>query len=100
MKSLADYVAKHCLSEWEGCICGKRKYHEGMHSCASPSCDCTWTDAQEDEWWRSFREKYRLVAPDQPLPPDPEREAKFDIELMKQLTKPLTSPHEDDTLSS
>ncbi len=43
-----EFVDGHCWSLWEGCMCGGRRGHTGLHVCAA--CPCSWTDAESATW--------------------------------------------------
>ena len=60
---LARFIASLCWSEWEGCACGLKKDHEGLHKCGSELCPCTWTDEQAEQWWVEFQQELGEVRP-------------------------------------
>lgn len=54
---LDEIIAKHCLSDWEGCLCWEEKGHEGPHKCGSKDCESTWNDEQARLWGVYIRRK-------------------------------------------
>jgi len=63
-------LATWCLSDCEGCICGKLKGHEPPHRCPAEGCGDEWTDEDAAEWHAQVRAEIQEYRASGILPPN------------------------------